>query len=533
MFTDARTLPNGYRLATDVCVIGAGAAGITLAREFNGKPFQVAILEGGSLDIAPDAQSLNSGFNVGLPYFPLDMTHARCFGGTTEWWGGHCRPLSEFDFEAKEWIPYSGWPITKPEVQSYYKRAETMCSLPFHSWINSLWELKFGLKMLPLNEKLFETRVAQLVHPPSLSRFGIVYRDEVRKSKNVNTYLNANVTNIKTDRSGKNVTGLEVACLDGPRFSVTAKVFILATGGLENPRLLLASNRVRSKGVGNENDLVGRFFLEHPRFDAGAFIPSSTRPPVSAYGVKHLNAQSAIKGYVGTSPALMSEKQIVDVQLRLETELSSSYQRARNSRGMSAARRLSEELANAKMPDRFGKEIMNVAADIDQVLLSSYWWAFERQNVHRMSIATRVAPAPNPDSRVTLTEQRDALGVPRIQLDWRLSEIDKRSARVAMETFANEVGHKGLGRVQITFEDDGNPRNWPSTLAGGWHTMGTTRMSDSPKRGVVDRNCRVHGMSNLWIAGCSVFPTAGSGTPTMLLIALASRLAEHVTERMG
>ena len=133
LFIDARTLPAGHQITTDVCVIGAGAAGITLAREFTGKPFQVAMLEGGNLDIEPEAQTLNSGFNVGLPYFPLDMTHARCFGGTTEWWGGHCRPLSEYDFEAKEWIPHSGWPITKNEVQPYYKRAEKMCSLPFHT----------------------------------------------------------------------------------------------------------------------------------------------------------------------------------------------------------------------------------------------------------------------------------------------------------------------------------------------------------------------------------------------------------------
>lgn len=533
MFIDARTLPAGHQITTEVCVIGAGAAGITLAREFTGKSFQVAMLEGGNLDIEPEAQTLNSGFNVGLPYFPLDMTHARCFGGTTEWWGGHCRPLSEYDFEAKEWIPHSGWPITKSEVQPYYKRAEKMCSLPFHTWANSLWEKQFGLRMLPLDEKLFETRVAQLVHPAPQSRFGTVYRDEVRKSKNVTTYLNANVTNIQTDHSGKNVTGLQVACLKGPQLSVKAKVYILATGGLENPRLLLASNRVHAKGVGNQNDLVGRFFLEHPRFDAGMFVPSSSRPPVSVYGVKYLNSETAIKGYVGTTPELMREKQMVDVQLRLETEYATNYRRARSSRGMAAVRRLSEGLSNPVARDHFGRDITNVAADLEQVLRFSYWWTFERQYVHRMSIATRVAPAPNPESRVSLVGDRDALGVPRIQLDWRLSEIDKRSARIAMETFANHIGHKGLGRVQITFVDDGNPRSWPTTLAGGWHTMGTTRMSDDPKCGVVDRNCQVHGMSNLWIAGCSVFPTAGSGTPTMLLIALASRLAEHVTERMG
>lgn len=533
MFVDARSLPNGQKIETDVCIVGAGAAGIVLAREFTGKPFRVALLSGGDLDVSPDAQSLNSGTNVGLPYFPLDLTHARAFGGTTAWWGGHCRPLTDFDFEAKDWIPYSGWPFGKAEIQGHYTKAASICSLPVHTWDTSLWEKKYGLSTLPLDLKLLHTRVAQLVHPAAQRRFGSVYRDEVSKAGNVTTYLNANVTSIETDRNGKNVTGLQLASLSGWRGQIAAKVYILAAGGLQNPRLLLASNRVRAKGIGNEHDVVGRFFAEHPRFEAGIFLPSRVRPPVGIYDDIYLNAHAAIKGYLGTSPELARTKQMTDIQLRLENQYAPSYQRALNSRGVAAARRMAKDIENKDFPDNFAKDVMNVAADLDQILRVAYLWLYERKHFHRMSIATRIEPAPNPDSRVTLIEDRDALGMPRMQLDWRLSEIDKRSVRIAMETFAHEVGRTGLGRVQINFEDDGNPRTWPADLEGGWHLMGTTRMCDDPKRGVVDRNCKVHGVSNLWIAGSSVFPTAGSGTPTMLLIALALRLAEQITHRMA
>ena len=534
MFIDARTIPAGQRLETDICIIGAGAAGITLAREFAGQPFRVALLAGGGLEVSPDAQSLNSGPNTGLPYFDLAYCRARFFGGSTAWWGGHCRPLSDFDFEAKEWIPLSGWPIRKKDIADYYARAEQICHLRSHEWDPQSWASKYRLSQLPLDTGLLETRVAQLIHPTALRRFGTVYREEVKSAANVTTYLNANVTEIETDYTGKNVTGLQLACISGPKFSLAVKkICILATGGLENPRLLLVSNRVQKNGLGNQHDLVGRYFLEHPRFDAGVFRPSSLHPPVGIYGEQHLKDGIAIKSYIGTTPKLMRSERISDVQLRVENVYDPAYTRAMNSRGVASLQRMGAQLRRKKVPDHFGDNVMRVATDIDNVVSAAYWWMFVRGSVRQMSVVTRVEPFPNPDSRVRLIEDRDALGVPRITLDWRLSPEDKRSARRAMEVFANEVGRTGSGRVQILFEDDGDARNFPPSLEGGWHHMGTTRMADDPKLGVVDRECRVHGMSNLWLAGSSVFPTAGSGTPTMLLIALALRLADQVKQRMA
>jgi choline dehydrogenase-like flavoprotein len=161
---------------------------------------------------------------------------------------------------------------------------------------------------------------------------------------------------------------------------------------------------------------------------------------------------------------------------------------------------------------------------------ATYMQAVGSPPVDHVQVTTRVEQAPNPNSRVTLDTERDRLGLNKAQLNWQLSPLDKRSMIRALEILGAEVGAAGIGRLQIILPEDDT---WPETLRGGWHLMGTTRMSDNPRKGVVDRNCQVHGVHNLFIAGSSVFPTAGSGTPTLTLVGLAMRLADHLKARLA
>jgi choline dehydrogenase-like flavoprotein len=225
-------------------------------------------------------------------------------------------------------------------------------------------------------------------------------------------------------------------------------------------------------------------------------------------------------------------EQLVDIQIRLEPVFQDRVVSHLSGPGIRSLEDLSRALKKRHLPDGFGSHLRNVVADLDGIARSGYLWARYRGvfPLDHVGLTTRIDPAPNPDSRITLSEERDPLGLNRVKLDWRLSAIDKRSARRALEIFGEEVGRAGLGRVQIGI--DGDDITWPPDTAGGWHHMGTTRMSDDPKQGVVDRNCKVHGIANLFIAGSSVFPTAGSGTPTLLIVALALRLAAHVKEKM-
>ena len=567
MFIDARTIPKGQIIETDICIIGAGAAGITLAREFSGQPFRVIVLESG--DLKPDnaTQSLYVGKSTGLPYYPLEAARLRMFGGTTNHWGGTCRPFSEIDFEARDWIPYSGWPIRKGDVQPYYDRARAICSVGSPDWNLADWEQRDRFPVLPLAGERAVSRVAQVV-PAAQRSFGRHYHDDIEHATTVSVYLNANVTEIETNDEATTVTGVRVACLSGNRFSVKARMFILAAGGMENPRILLFSNRRQAGGLGNQHDLVGRFFLEHPRLDAGMIIPTDRHLEMGFYET-HPVTSTRLKGYLGLTEEIIRREKLVDIQVNMIPVYSAAYRESRKTPEFASLKYLLQKFRRRETPDDFGTHVSNIVGDLltaqeyflpmaplplpkplalrrilgadaeEQEHLFADLFGdipflaneeiFSNTPIDYVRLNTRIDPVPNRDSRVTLGSERDALGLPRIEFHWQLSPLDKHSVIRTLEIIGAEIGRAGLGRLQIAIDDD---TTWPKDTRGGWHHMGTTRMSDDPKSGVVDRNCQVHGISNLFIAGSSVFPTAGSGTPTMLLVSLALRLAEHIKERM-
>ncbi len=529
MLIDARTLPDKGTIDAEVCIIGAGAAGITLAREFSGRPFRVCILESGGLQPHSDTQMLSAGANIGLPYFALETARLRLFGGSTNHWGGLCRPFDPIDFAACDWIPHSGWPLTRIAIEPYYQRARQICRLESSDWDPAAWEGRGLPAPFAFASDRVVTRLVQVV--PSPRSFGQYYRDEVKEAGNVFTYINANVLEIETDESARNVTRVRVACLSGNRFSVMSRIFVLAAGGIENPRLLLLSDTAQKMGLGNQHDLVGRFFMDHPRFLAGIFRPSD-RDLRSTFYQMHRIGPSEIYGYLSLSKELQRAERLSDVQLRLIPVYQDLYKSASSSEGAVSLRLLLSALRRREVPDDLGRHLINVLADLDDLVVLAHKRIRTvdfASPIDFMRCLARINPVPNPDSRVTLGPERDALGQRRARLDWRLSELDKRSAWRTMEIVGVEVGRAGLGRMQMTI---GENFPWPADTEGGYHHMGTTRMHVEPRKGVVDENCQVHGMSNLFIAGSSVFPTAGSGTPTLLIVALAVRLAELIKNRL-
>ena len=568
MFIDARTVGDGEIIQTEICIIGAGAAGITLARQFSGQPFRVILLESGGMQADSATQALYAGKSTGLPYFPLDAARLRMFGGTTNHWGATCRPFSPFDFEARDWIPHSGWPIQKSDVQPYYDRARAICWDGSPDWELADWEQRDRFPVLPLANSRVASRVAQVV-PAAERSFAKHYRDDLDHAPNVTTYLNANVTEIVTNDEANTVTDVRVACLSGNRFSVKAGRFILAAGGMENPRILLFSNRQQTAGLGNQNDLVGRFFMEHPRFEAGVILPADRHLEMGFYET-HGVSNTQLLGYLGLTEETIRKEKLVDIQVRMTPVYSAAYRESHATPEVASLQYLAQKLRRRELPDDFGTHVSNVVDDLltaqeyfltsaplpvpkplalrkllaaspaerehlfpmlfGDIAFVANEQIFSNTPLDHVRLSTRIDPVPNPDSRVMLGSERDSLGLPKIELHWQLSPLDKQSVRRTLEILGAELGRAGLGRLQILMDDDDT--TWPKDTLGGWHHMGTTRMSDDPKRGVVDRNCQVHGISNLFIAGSSVFPTAGSGTPTMLLVSLALRLADHITGLM-
>jgi len=515
MHIDARTLPNGSVLEADLCIVGAGAAGISMALEWIGSPRTVLLLEGGGLEYEPAMQDLYRGEIVGLPYYPLQAARLHYFGGTTGHWAGFCSTLDPIDFDKRDWVPHSGWPLRREELDPFYARAQPLLELGPYEYAAGDWQRRDPtLVPLPLDPRVMWTKMWQFSPP---TRFGARYRDAVIGARNVHLYTHANVCELEANESLGAVDGLRVRTLDGKEHRARARYYVLACCSIQNARLLLASNRRTPTGLGNAHDLVGRFFMEHIEIPGGhlALAPSgavNTKLYAFEFG------QTKARGELALSAAVQRERRILNGTVSLEPgapgEVAKSTFQWGTPERLAALRKWQ---ANGKVgppPDGLPERAPAGAPRF-------------------FHLVTRQEQAPNPDSRVMLSTERDALDMPRAKLAWRLTELDRRSFRVFYEVLGRELGRNGVGRVQLLDWVRRDDATWPGTLSGGWHHMGTTRMHDNPRRGVVDATCRVHGLDNLYVAGASVYPTGGAANPTLTLVALSLRLSDHLKRTLA
>ncbi len=545
MLLDARNVPNGTTIEADVCVVGAGAAGITIARELIGHRVEVCLLESGGLEPDDVTNALSAGEVVGLPYYELDDTRARYFGGATNKWAGWCRPLDASDFESRAWVPHSGWPFDRKTIEPYYRLAQAVCQIPTFSYEAAEWvDVLPELYRVPLEGTGVATAVWQ-ASPPT--RFGDVYRQELDRAINVRVYLRGTAVELETDDTAQAVTRVRVARLGGSEFFIRARRYVLTLGAIESARLLLSSNR--PEGLGNQHDNVGRYFLEHPHVTSGrvALAPrSSSRPPISALdrgvggAVARLRLQRPAHDFkvaFTIAPETRDDLGILNYSAHLvpagrtsraEQEVYESLKLlVENARSLP---RIASQIRHRSLPDGVGAHVARVVKHPVTAAAAVYQELLRRPEA--MELYTQSEQSPNPDSRVTLVRERDELGMNRVRLDWQLSPLDKRTIRRAQSQVGAALEGAGIWSVTpdtwLVADDD----SWPPHLRGGHHQMGTARMSADPKRGVVDADCRVHGVANLYVSDASVLPTAGFSNPLLTVVALAIRTAHHIRDVM-
>jgi choline dehydrogenase-like flavoprotein len=505
---DARSLDNNSRLDADIAIVGAGPAGISLARRLANAKTRVCLIESGGLNPEAQTQDLYQGETPEIEY-PLSTSRLRYLGGSSGHWGGFCRPLDPIDFEQRDWVPLSGWPFGREALNPYWQAASTAVEVGAADYENGdYWAKATGEPMVEWRAGRFMTRFFQFSPP---TRFGQRYRGELEQASAIQVLLHANLTRIAARPSARAVDFLELQTLSGRRHQVYAKRYILAAGGIENARLLLLSNDVMPQGLGNQNDMVGRCFMEHPHLGgfADIVIADIRRLPLIYRDRVFIDGRSARVCYIPRADFLRRER-LLSASFTMsvvETFEPESEQDAAASdagmRGMLAA-------ARPFITDTAGARSADTGLGV------------------RMGIGCACEQVPNPESRVRLSDETDALGLRRSRLDWRLTEQDRRSLVANIHALGRELAATGIGRLRPRLPDDGR---WEPRVSGGSHHMGTTRMSDDPKRGVVDRHCRVHGIDNLYIAGSSLFPTGGSANPTLNILALAYRLADHLEQQ--
>lgn len=519
MHIDARALENGAVLEGDVCIVGAGAAGITIALQWTNSPLKVLLLEGGGFERESAMQDLYRGDIVGQPYYPLDAARLHYFGGTTGHWAGWCATYDAIDFETRPWIRYSGWPIKRGDLDPFYARAQPLLDIGPYDYDAGSWSRRdTTITPLGLDPDRVWTKMWQFSPP---TRFGTKYRSAIVNAPNVHLYTHANVCEVDPNDSLTAIDGLRIRTFDGKEYRARARTYVLACSTIQNARLLLASNRKATAGLGNTNDLVGRFFMEHLEMPSAELVladPRSARMKMYAWQ----SGVTKARGELALSPRLQRQHRILNGTASLEPgtlgePVKSTFQ-SMTPEVLAAMEKW--EKAGKVGPSPFAGDTTTVAATP----------ASPPRSFHLM---TRQEQSPNPNSRVTIGTERDALGMPRVKLDWRLSPIDKRSIRVFYGLLGQEIGRAGIGRVKLKDWLLNDDTTWPSFVSGGWHHMGTTRMHGDPKRGVVDSNCRVHGLANLYIAGAAVYPTAGSANPTLTLVALSLRLSDHLKQRLA
>jgi choline dehydrogenase-like flavoprotein len=513
----------GAAVAVDICIVGAGAAGITLAREFIGTRFSVLLLEGGGLKAEVETQKLYDSEVVGLPHTGVHEGRARVFGGTTTLWGGQALRLDASDLQKRSWVPFSGWPISREELEPFYDRADRVLQLgPRISYPDLC--VAFGLQAPGFDPDKLYMECSQWSPKPN---FGTTYRQELKSAVNISVLLHANVTSIVTNDSAAAVEKIEFRTLTGKQGTAKARVYVICCGGIETARLLLASDRVEPQGLGNKYDLVGRFFQEHIHIRFGDLLTNGRKCLQNYFESFYRNGLKYFP-LITLSPRVQAEKHVLTVHG------SAMFDDAPDS-GIVALKQLFRMLSRGTKggPGELRRFLRNALMSPGDFCRLGYRFYFEeRSGTPRQGpiyIGAQAEVAPNPDSRITLSKARDSLGMRKLKLDWRIGELERRTLYEYIRTVASEFERLGLGSFdlsQVVILND--PLAWVRMAHDSAHHMGTARMHESPQQGVVDPECRVHGVDNLYIGSSAVFPTSARSNPTLTILALCLRVADRL-----
>lgn len=552
MIIDARTLPAGEDIDCDLCIIGGGPAGLTLASRFIEQCLNVVLVETGGEKRNAAAENLLGGTAKNSKFAPMTMYRRRVLGGASVIWGGRCVPLDRIDFGPRSFVSNSGWPIDYDAVARYFAPATYICEAGRPDYDADI--------AVPSAPDYIEGFKSPILRTNSFERFSLPtnfwqrFRGVLNVASNIRVLTHATCTNLLLESGGEQIASADCATLTGQRFSVKAKRYVLAAGGVEVYRLLAASRTQRPAGIGNEYGVLGRHFMSHIEGSVASLKLRSPRTrinwgfdmtPDGIYGRRRMTIAAEEQRRAGLLNMI--------VRLHHENPVLPMHGNA-----VLSAMFLAKSLI---LPEYRRKITMTERNAVDSVSTDARFWLGHLKNVvvgsprlavfmaewiARRNLAIRKLPyvvlpsasgvypldfnaeqAPNPDSRLLLAKENDRFGVPFADVDWRMADVDVTSIANTHRLMNDELQRSGVAHLEFGGRDLESHIREVATPVGGHH-LGATRMGDDPRTSVVDADLRVHGVTNLFVASGSVFPTCGHANPTLTIIALALRLADHL-----
>lgn len=518
MILDLEQFPDDAELVCDICIVGAGPAGIALALELAGPRRDIIVLESGGLQIEPATRELNRAQITGHAYAGAWHGRARVLGGATTLWGGQALPLTPSDLAERSWVPHSGWPMEWAELDRRYPRARHFLGLDDRT-DDELFAL------LRVRPPAFDpTRVRYQFSnwcpvPDMAQRHGA----SLRRSAGIRVVLHANVVELGVAESGEAIRHVAARTLGGRRLRVKSSQVVLSAGGLETARLLLMGSERVPEGIGNAQGMVGRFLQDHPGARIGTLVPHDAERVQRLFNVFH-KADQKYSVRCSATPALQRERSMLNASAAIMFEIGpdSAFAAARD-----AYHLLRRGAWSASLLQRLGRAALG-APELLRPVYELYVHGRNWTPGATMGVYISLEQQPDADSRLRLSPTRDALGSPMLEIDWRIGERAMHACREYASELARQFRSAGLGELALERWVTDVTEDWERHLGDHYHHLGTTRMSRSPREGVVDEHCRVHGMANLHVASASVFPTGGHSNPTLTLLALCYRLADRL-----
>jgi choline dehydrogenase-like flavoprotein len=527
MIIDGSTAATDRSADYDLVIVGAGPAGISLAVELRDSGLRIALLESGGLEFDPDIQALNDGTVEGNDdEFDLGSSRLRFLGGTSNHWGGHCTPLDPIDF-ARAPAGFSGWPFPRSSLDPFYARAHDYCDLGAYRYDSAV--LAPGdpsLRLLP-DQPDVETAVLRQSPP---TRFGEKYHDLLAAAPGIDLWLNTTALGLAPD-GADGLSRVATGSLAGPPRQFAGRAVVLAAGAIESTRLLMWANAANGTRLGDAGGLLGRCYMDHP--SGGAAFVFFDRPQSGKLYWADLDAHAdggvPLHFVWRLSDAALARTGLPNSHyfvIPFAADDAAQERQRRAAAGIAAARRLAQWGlgGDAGYNSSFADQYCRLVGNTPALVAETAGGVLGRTGVARALLKYESEQIPARSNSIRLADETDALGMPRVVLTWSPGADDLEGIRATARHIGTLIGAAGLGRVQL--EDHDADPYWGSTTA--WHQLGTMRMADSPAAGVVDADCRIHGSRGLYVAGGAVMPTCGRANPTLTIVALTLRLADHL-----